>query len=221
MNCADFWDGLREESREWPDENQDASAHLAGCPECALLFAQQERLLAGLRMLKGEERVMEAPGRVESNLIEAFRKQHGGELPHGRRWWWMPALSWAAAGVVLAGLTVLFRPAADTARPQPAPAHRSMPNEPQLASAQAGGSFLDAVVSSQFGEGFIPLPNAPQIGPNEDINVVRMELPRAAMIAAGLDVSPDRVSEPVEADVVLGGDGLARAVRFLDGSTTF
>jgi hypothetical protein len=29
-------------------------------------------------------------------------------------------------------------------------------------------------------------------------------------------VSDDRVAEPVEADVLLGPDGLARAVRFLD-----
>jgi len=36
------------------------------------------------------------------------------------------------------------------------------------------------------------------------------------MIALGLEVSPERASELVPADIMLGPDGLARAVRFLD-----
>jgi len=36
------------------------------------------------------------------------------------------------------------------------------------------------------------------------------------MIALGLDVSADRASELVEADVMLGSNGVARAVRFLE-----
>jgi hypothetical protein len=36
------------------------------------------------------------------------------------------------------------------------------------------------------------------------------------MIALGLDVSADRAEELVEADVMLGSNGMARAVRFLD-----
>jgi hypothetical protein len=36
------------------------------------------------------------------------------------------------------------------------------------------------------------------------------------MIALGYPVAADRGAELVEADVVLGSDGLARAVRFLD-----
>jgi hypothetical protein len=36
------------------------------------------------------------------------------------------------------------------------------------------------------------------------------------MLEVGLAVSADRVSELVEADVVLGPDGLARAIRFVD-----
>ncbi len=65
-------------------------------------------------------------------------------------------------------------------------------------------------------DGFIPLPNAPQIDPNDDVNVVRMELPRSAMLAVGLEVSPEQVSDTVEAEVKIGPDGLARAVRFME-----
>ena len=57
---------------------------------------------------------------------------------------------------------------------------------------------------------------APQIDPNDDVSVVRMEFPRSAMLAVGLEVNPDQVSDTVEAEVKLGSDGLARAVRFME-----
>jgi len=66
-------------------------------------------------------------------------------------------------------------------------------------------------------DGFIPLPNTPGVTADEDdVNLVRVEVPRSAMIALGLEVSADRAEELVEADVMLGSNGIARAVRFLD-----
>ena len=66
-------------------------------------------------------------------------------------------------------------------------------------------------------DGFIPLPNSAGVAADgDDVNLVRMEVPRSAMIALGLDVSADRAEELVEADVMLGSNGMARAVRFLD-----
>src|SRR5260370_40662293 len=65
-------------------------------------------------------------------------------------------------------------------------------------------------------DGFIPLPNsAGAAADGEDVNLVRVEVPRSAMIALGLDVSADRAEELAEADVLLGSTGFARAVRFL------
>ncbi len=65
-------------------------------------------------------------------------------------------------------------------------------------------------------EGFIPLPNAALISSEEDVNIVRLEVPRSSLIALGYPVTDGPPSQEVEADVVLGADGLARAVRFVD-----
>jgi hypothetical protein len=46
-----------------------------------------------------------------------------------------------------------------------------------------------------LGEGFVRLPNAPRIEPNEDYNVVRVEVPGSAMIEAGISLSEDRAAE--------------------------
>ena len=48
------------------------------------------------------------------------------------------------------------------------------------------------------------------------MNLVRVEVPRSAMIALGLDVSADRAEELVEADVMLGSNG-DRARRAFPG----
>jgi hypothetical protein len=45
--------------------------------------------------------------------------------------------------------------------------------------------------------------------------MVRVELPRSAMVSFGLPVHMDRVNEKVKADVLLGVDGLAQAIRFV------
>jgi hypothetical protein len=47
-------------------------------------------------------------------------------------------------------------------------------------------------------------------------DIVRVEVPRSAMMALGYDVNPERAAETVEAEVTLGPDGQAREVRFLE-----
>ena len=45
--------------------------------------------------------------------------------------------------------------------------------------------------------------------------IVRVELPRSALVNFGLPVNMDRGHEKVKADVLLGVDGLAHAIRFV------
>jgi len=44
---------------------------------------------------------------------------------------------------------------------------------------------------------------------------VRVELPRSALANFGLPVNMDRYNEKVKADVLVGVDGLAHAIRFI------
>ena len=45
--------------------------------------------------------------------------------------------------------------------------------------------------------------------------IVRVELPRSALVKFGLPVNMDRYNERVKADVLLGLDGMAHAIRFV------
>jgi hypothetical protein len=57
--------------------------------------------------------------------------------------------------------------------------------------------------------------DAPAAPPLESGQLVRVQVPRAALASLGLPLNAERGNEPVKADVLLGGDGLARAIRFV------
>jgi len=149
------------------------------------------------------------PQRVEANLIDAFRREMASARPRAIHTRWIPVLSWAGAVAAVIAMGVVAIPRHHAVVPA---THHSAASVVELAS------LAEDQVDD---DGFIPLPNAERVGPNDDVHVVRMELTRSAMLVVGLDVSPDRVSEPVQADVMLGPDGLARAVRFMDNDGTY
>jgi hypothetical protein len=61
--------------------------------------------------------------------------------------------------------------------------------------------------------GFYPLMESPP--PFERGLLVRMTVPASTMRAVGLSVGDDHLSDPVQADVLVGQDDLARAIRFV------
>jgi hypothetical protein len=204
MNCHEF-----------QEREPGAFDHLRECPACAARYARQQQLRAGLRALAGGTRHIEAPAGVERRLLAAFRAQSGLVAVPSRAAW-VPLAGWAAAlaATVLAGVLLIQSR-------QPQRTHRVTRSAVELAAVE-GPYTADPIASlaDEYGE-FIPLPNAESIVPNEQLNVVRLVVPRSAMIPLGFAVSEENASETVEADVVLGANGVARAVRFLDDGTGF
>ncbi|MEO8436387.1 MAG: hypothetical protein ABI596_15910 [Pyrinomonadaceae bacterium] len=62
---------------------------------------------------------------------------------------------------------------------------------------------------------FVPVGYVSALDLQEGGQLVRVELPRLALASFGLPVNMDRVDERVKADVLVGPDGLARAIRFV------
>jgi hypothetical protein len=62
---------------------------------------------------------------------------------------------------------------------------------------------------------FVAVPYAPPFAPSDRGQLIRLQVPRNAMRRFGIPVSIERWSDRVEADVLLGEDGIARAVRFV------
>ena len=81
-------------------------------------------------------------------------------------------------------------------------------------------SGLNLRVTVAFGEvevttGFLPLIYDGLLPPLESGQVIRVEVPRFALISYGLPLNAERADEPIKADVLLGQDGLARAIRLV------
>ena len=66
---------------------------------------------------------------------------------------------------------------------------------------------------------FVPIPYLAPPAPYERIEVVRMQVPVAALIAAGVPVRTADLGARVEAEVMIGQDGRARAVRLVPNSS--
>jgi hypothetical protein len=62
---------------------------------------------------------------------------------------------------------------------------------------------------------FIPLMNREALAQMDGGQVMRVELPRSALRSFGLPMDMERATERIKADVVVGNDGLARAIRFV------
>ena len=205
MNCEEFVRALPDRLELLDEERQ---RHAAGCRNCSAIAGDRRRLAEGFRTLAQDWRRLAAPDRVEARLVAAFRGSGGipaRRSPGG----WPEVFAWAAAAAVVVALALfLVRD-----RPPARPGQQANPQAVQMAVLQAP-DWADPETAAA--DGFIALPNAAQLTADEEVNMVRVELPRSSLIALGYPVSADQASENVEADVVLGADGLARAVRFVD-----
>lgn len=64
--------------------------------------------------------------------------------------------------------------------------------------------------------GFITLPYGQSGVPLEQPVIVRLDIPVSELSAMGVPVNPRREKEMVRADLLVGQDGVARAVRFVE-----
>lgn len=62
---------------------------------------------------------------------------------------------------------------------------------------------------------FVPLTAIADATAMRSGTIVRVEMPRASLIAMGLPLHAERADETVKADIVVGDDGLARAIRLV------
>lgn len=201
MSCQEFWKRLSKPPGGELDLGSDLHEHLAGCAACSAHMARQRELTLGLKRVAEQASALKAPARVEERLLRAFRAQHNLAVPLARNRWLVGA-RWALAACLLFAAGFLLSNSRQPAPPRVGLVAADLAPDAEMAAAEA--------------DGFIPLPNAERLGPNDDVNVVRMEVPRSTMVELGFAESADRDADRVEADVLLGSDGLARAVRFLE-----
>ncbi len=218
--------------------------HSGICIRCAGRLASERSLIAATRAVVAEIDGEEAPPRVEAKLLEALHEHsvsrpvinpEFGGFGNSFSRWRLTAI--AATILVLASASAIFwfysnstnterEPQQSAAGPatQPEPIqtvqreaadnHASVQSQPRMHRRIVRGRPTAPEVVTDF----YPLVEPEDLEAFDSlvaVQVVRVEVPASALAAAGLSVSPEISSARITADVVLGQDGLARAIRFV------
>ncbi|MBO0727270.1 MAG: hypothetical protein J2P52_16830 [Blastocatellia bacterium] len=93
--------------------------------------------------------------------------------------------------------------------------HPSSHNRPQLNESIITDSMPVYAKRDEYATDFIPLSYGGVQKPMESGEVIRLQMPRSALIAFGLPVNVQQADAPVKAEMLLGEDGMARAIRFV------
>ena len=171
----------------------------------------EDRVLQALRALAESDFEQEAPLAVEARLLREFRTRRAS---HKWRWAGIAAI---AAGVVLAVSLSLNHVTKPIVSVQPPVIPVLRPVVPVIeAAAPAARKVVRKLARPQAREvvtEFFPLiASAP---PFERGQMLRVQLPAAAMRTVGLPVGEDHLADPVQADVLVGEEGTPRAIRFV------
>jgi len=172
----------------------------------------EERVVEALRALSEHDTSREASPEVETRLRVQFQSRK-------RRGVWRRAAAWTTAAAAAA--MVVFFVGENRRPPTPAPAPEAVRQvvavQPETAPAAARKTAKRVPRSvtrpQEVVTDFFPLMDpAP---PFERGQLLRVELPASAMQMVGLPVREDRLADPVQADVLVGEEGLPRAIRFV------
>lgn len=238
MSCNLYRSALMEAARGGQSARE-ATGHAATCEACQAFVAAQERLTRAARSVAAEAAIVTLPEGLESELLAEFDAVRStGQRP---RWYWMTAAGLALAASVVAGVLLVRVPWGLTGAPEAATQPAAMAKTPE-AGTPAELKTVVAAVTLPPGPGrpepqkpapkpttrlqaaeepeaaFVSIPYTLPLAPDERANVVRMEVPVAALIAAGLPMRVQDMSANASADVLVGEDGRARAVRLISVS---
>jgi hypothetical protein len=225
MDCAEFQEVLHELDRPGSEDEalcERALAHAEGCSDCAALLIEVESLDFSLRQAATESSELQAPARLETLLLAEFRREKAATASRGVRWQ-LAAFAIAAAVLLALGISLhrqsLATPGGvNSALSSVQTAGQASDNSaaPKLATAAAdAGTQAAASDDSEYTTAYMPLPYAYDPSELEGGAVVRVVLPRAALVSYGLPVEGMGVRDHVTADMVVSQDGTPQAIRLV------
>lgn len=194
LDCREWTDAAVECARHGAPPSEHLSAHLAQCGRCRERWETERNLEPAMRQLRLALADERSPRARRLHLLAEFDRlhRHAGSVWH--RW------AWGAAAAALLAVAFL-------------PVWRAGPGPDRVPERQPRG---DTVASAELDEdsGFIPVPYTPPLAAGESVRILRTELNGAELARMGIDL-PGGYSDDFDADVVLGEDGLPRAVHLV------
>ena len=192
VECRDRTEELVECARRGVGPSESLAAHLAVCPHCRERWNAERVLSLAVGRLRSAIAAERSPQARRGELMDAFEL---ATRPRRRlRWAWG-----AAAAAVLSA--VLWFPINRAVAPK-GPAHDEVADT--------------APVDTADENGFIPVPYSPPAAVGESFTLVQRELDGAELARMGIDLPFGGYGQDFDAELVLGEDGVPRAVRLAD-----
>ena len=183
-----------------------AVAHAAQCPDCAALQESWQETRMALQAFRETTRDAETPRRVEMQLVREFGLRHRARKTRTAAIFAAWAL--ATAAVLFAGVSWWNSRLTQTRGGAVSAENEAKSNAPTPAVTPSD-TFDEATLVA---DNFTLLPGSlPQ--EVDDSAIVRVGMQRGALSALGLPVDEERVSDWIQVDLLLGQDGLPKAVR--------
>jgi hypothetical protein len=219
MDCAQFQEVLHELDRPGTEGCalcERALAHAEMCSDCAALLTEVESLDFALGQMAAESEELQAPPRLETLLLQEFRREKSAATSRGVRWQ-LAAFAVAAAVLLALGITLHRQHLVTPGDVNSAQSSTTSATTAADSNTHAAASFTSAAASddTEYATAYMPLPYAYDPSELEGGAVVRVVLPRAALVSYGLPVEGMGVGDQVTADMVVSQDGTPQAIRLV------
>ena len=229
MTCTKRVGELVECARRRTEPGRDLRAHLAGCTPCAERWEAERELTDQFRTMRLRAAALMALDTERDGLMRDFaRLDLAGQRRRRAVRSWVLALGAAAALLV----SVFVGHIAGTRMRQTPPRaiRTNGRRNPPTVFYEAGGFETNGFEKSGFepsgfepssdasalsSDDFIAVPYTPPLAQGELVRVVHADLYPEALASLGFDIDPASASN-VPADVVVGEDGIPRAVRITE-----
>jgi hypothetical protein len=222
MNCRQFEGALMASARREflaAEERAGLAAHLETCGKCRIAFEGQVRLRAAVGVLAAEASRFTAP----PNLEQVLRGELQSSFSVRRRRFVYGVLGGAIAASLAVAWLMTPRPAPNAAVTTQVPVARIAPAVSPMPPTQRvvlKRHRRATPPAAQTEQPFIAIPYTLPLEPYERAEVMRMDLPISALIAAGLPMSMMDPAARAQTDVLVGQDGRARAIRLISISSS-
>ncbi len=225
----------------------EALRHSEHCARCAERLAEERKLSTELAQFARSTACSAAPPRLEAALRTAFRQhwQSSGRrmrisVPapsQRRRLGWTAAVAAAVLAAFATSLTWRTPPPVPPSGHPPAPLAEAVPVQPEARATRHVAQEVSAPESPAHPATVVSPPRAqdsvgsPYDAPSDFVPllyggdpmltqtaVVRVELSGAMLQSLGFPLPGEPSARRVQADLMLGEDGVARAIRFVPAS---
>lgn len=183
--------------------------------------ADQDEIRTALQAVTRSTSGEQAPDPVEQKLLLEFRRLSNSRQARSPRFVRILAAAAVLAVAAMAALVWMISGLPGTVQP---PAIKKYSFELSAPPVQHPIAFAEkkprprGAASREVVTSFLPLGFSSS--PPDAYQVVRVQLDRSSLLQFGLPVNVELADRPVDADLLIGNDGMPRAVRFVSRIST-